>query len=485
MTRRFSIKTLGCKANAYDTHLLQQELDRRGWSAVALDEGPDLVVINSCTVTHEADRQSRKEATRAARRNPRARVVMTGCAAEIAPGRMAQANGVHFVVGNQDKERLVDLVMEAWDTPESQSEEGVILGNVDNYQKMKASHPADRSWPIPEATFLAPTGALSATRAFLKIQEGCDAFCTFCIIPFARGPARSLRPARVIEHIRSMEAAGLQEVVLTGTALGEYGSDLGIDVGLDNLVSMILRETQLPRLRISSLDPLELTPGIRRLMATQERLCPHVHMSLQSPHSTILRRMKRHYTGDDVQDTLREIEEIGSKLETDRKLVGGIFVGMDVITGFPGETDAIFQWSYERLAQLPWSRLHVFPYSEREGTAALRLDGVVPKSERKRRVRALMDLSTERHSKHCQTVLDAKSTLPVLMEGAVRGPDGSRRWATGTTSNYLRVLVKSETPESLTNRHVIVEPTTLHVDKRAGDAALLARIVDETPLGSR
>ncbi|MBR57968.1 MAG: tRNA (N(6)-L-threonylcarbamoyladenosine(37)-C(2))-methylthiotransferase MtaB [Myxococcales bacterium] len=481
MARRFAIKTLGCKANAYDTHLLQQELARRGWSPVSLQEGPDLVVINSCTVTNEADRQSRKEATRAARHNPRARVVMTGCAAEIAPKRMAQANGVHFVVGNQDKARLVDLVMEAWDTPESEAEAGIILGDVDNYQKMKASHPADRNWPIPEAAFLAPTGALSATRAFLKIQEGCDAFCTFCIIPFARGPARSLRPARVIENIRSMEAAGLQEIVLTGTALGDYGSDLGIDVGLDDLVSMILRETTIPRLRISSLDPLELSPGIRRILATNERLCPHVHMSLQSPHSTILRRMKRHYTAEDVKDSLLEIEEIGLQLGTERNLIGGIFVGMDVITGFPGETDEIFQWTYERLSELPWSRLHVFPYSEREGTAALRLDGVVPKQERKRRVRALMDLSTERHTKHCQAILDADAPLTVLLEGAVRGPDGSRQWATGTTSNYLRVLVKDDEPEALTNQHVIVEPMDLHVDKRAGDVALLARIIDEAP----
>ncbi|MGM0575657.1 MAG: tRNA (N(6)-L-threonylcarbamoyladenosine(37)-C(2))-methylthiotransferase MtaB [Myxococcota bacterium] len=482
MGGRYRIHTLGCKANGYDSDLLQAELGRRGWQPAAPDEEPDLVVVNSCTVTDEADRQSRKSVRRLARRHPEARVVVTGCGAEVAPDRYAATRGVDAVVGNQDKPRLMDLLTEG-------DADGTILGDVAPYpERKKPRHDPERAWPEPERSFLAPEAVEGRTRVFLKVQEGCDAFCTFCIIPYARGPARSLRPVELVRQVRSVVERGAQEVVLTGTALGDFGHDLGDfghdlgdGVGFEDLVEMLLRETDLPRLRVSSLDPRETSPRLRGLMEREPRLCPHVHLSLQSPHPRVLKRMKRRYTADTVVETLQALDDMGRRLARARDLVGGVFVGMDVIAGFPGETDDAFRWTLERLEDLPWHRLHVFPYSEREGTAATRLDEEVPREERKRRVKALMALSTERLAARYGGVLEAGRPLRILVEGPTRAPGdrplppGARAWVAGHTDNYYRVAVPVADPDAVANRFVTVEPEALHLRERSGDAVLVGR----------
>jgi len=231
------------------------------------------------------------------------------------------------------------------------------------------------------------------------------------------------------------------------------------------------------RIRISSLDPLEITPRFMELMEQEPRICAHVHVSLQSPHSEILRRMKRKYNAHDVQERLMELQELGARLEKKRGLMGGLFVGMDVISGFPGEDEAIFEWTYNQLAGLPWHRLHCFPYSERTGTAATRLSGVVPKAIRKERVRALMKLSTERLADHARELVKSAEVLEVLGEGFVRGPDESQAWAAGTTQNYYRVLFPWDQTQDLSNRLLRIIPSDLHVDLRAGDVAILGRLV--------
>ena len=350
---------------------------------------------------------------------------------------------------------------------------GTVLGGVTSYGQLRARHPIDREWPMPETAFVSPGTEGNTTRVFIKIQEGCDAFCTFCIIPFGRGPSRSLPVSDLVERVRELEGQGVKEVVLTGTNLGEYGMNFDPALCFEDLLEALLSQTQIERIRISSLDPSEITPRLLGIMETESRLCPHIHISLQSPDSTILRRMKRNYREDEVNRALFAIAETSKVLERTRDLPGGIFVGMDVIAGFPGETEEIFEKTYNQFRSLPWNRLHVFPYSERQGTAAVRLDGVVPVAERKARVRKLMALSTRRLWEGYQGLVEDGRSLEVLVEGGI---DTGQEipFLSCTTANYLRVLVPFENPALLENKTVWVQPRDLQINERAGDVALFA-----------
>jgi len=471
----YVIHTLGCKANVYDAQLIEQALSEKGWSPAHSEDSPELVVVNSCTVTHEADRQSRKTANRLARLYPGAKVVMTGCGAEVDPDRHADTKGVDLVVGNQDKPKLVEMVLAEIHRDQSSAESNV-LGGVTGYERKRARHPETRAWPSPEQAFFTPPVDKGRTRVFLKVQEGCDAFCTYCIIPYARGPARHLRPIELVRQVREVCAQGAKEVVLTGTALGDYGDDSEAAFSFEDLVEMLLRETPLERLRTSSMDPKELTPRLREMLRKEPRLCPHVHVSLQSPHDLILKRMKRRYRADDVVETLNELGEISEGLESDAGLAGGLFVGMDVIVGFPGESEDIHQWNLERLASLPWNRLHVFPYSEREGTAATRLPDSVDPATRKRRVRELMELSRQRLRMHYTRVLALGLPLRVLVEGPAPRIEGLEpdAWYSGYTSNYFRVLIPAEEVLEARAEYVHVQATGFRVISSAGDIAFIA-----------
>jgi MiaB/RimO family radical SAM methylthiotransferase len=396
-------------------------------------------------------------------------------------------------VGNQSKPSLVELVLAAIDSQEmsvpaaidSQNHGGaIVLGGVQSYGQMTSRHPMDREWPSPEKSFFTPPagheGEASRTRAFLKIQEGCNSFCTYCVIPYGRGPNRSLRIPEVVEQVRALVAQGVREVVVTGTNIGDYGTDWAEGLQHVELFRSILAETKLERLRVSSLDPTEVTPELRALMTSEPRLVPHYHVSLQSPHSRVLRAMKRKYAAEQVEACLTAISEIPAP-------AGGVFVGMDVITGFPSETQEEFDGGVEALRRLPWSRLHVFPYSEREGTPATRLKPVVPKDERVRRAKVLRELSFERlKNLHEQALEQLKHSgrplQSILLEGGVKAPDGQIRWIAGYTPNYLRVLLplKREdgsvrTVEGLSNQIVDALPGELVLDRDSGDIAILGR----------
>ena len=343
----YIVKTLGCKANLYDSQLIEAELQKRGWTPVANGGNPGLCIVNSCTVTDEADRQSRKTAARLSRDNPATRVVVTGCAAEIDPERLAQSKGIDYVIGNRNKPDLVEIILQKTasrsletDSQNLPRERAEILGQTQGFTEMLSRHPMDRDW-YGEEGFLTPPvhleGHSAKTRAFLKIQEGCNSFCTYCIIPYGRGPSRSVRPRELIEQIRALVSQGIREVVITGTNVGDYGTDWTPEgtpqsVPLVELFRMILSETGLERLRVSSLDPVEITPELRALAQSNSRFCPHFHVSLQSAHSRTLRMMKRKYATSEVRRCLESIAGL-------RAPVGGVFVGMDIITGFPGETD--------------------------------------------------------------------------------------------------------------------------------------------------
>lgn len=480
---KYVVKTLGCKANLYDSQLIEAELQKRGWKpAVDLNEdGVDLCIVNSCTVTDEADRQSRKMAARLNRDNPGARVVITGCSAEVDPERLASSKGVDYVVGNRDKPGLVDLVLEKMALGlKDPAADGEILGVAKGYNEMTSRHPMDREWPETESSFstdLAEESASHRTRAFLKIQDGCNSFCTYCVIPYGRGPSRSLQIADVVKQVQTQVSRGVQEVVITGINIGDYGTDWADSFKLDELFAAIFNDTDLKRLRVSSLDPTEITEGMMRLVESQPRFAPHFHVSLQSPHSRILRLMKRKYAADHVNDCLKRLGSLVAP-------AGGVFVGMDLITGFPGESAEEFDWGVQRLSELYWSRLHVFPYSERSGTPATRLGGAVPQAERVRRARILRELSLERLKSVYRGALatlkeSGRPLTSVLIEGSVRGPDGTQNWLSGYSSNYLRTLVRVEPGKAALYENRILEnlyPFEIIVDSDSGDAAFLSSI---------
>lgn len=470
---RYILKTFGCKANLYDGQVIEAELQKRDWSPAEDSQDVSLCIINSCTVTNEADKQGRKMAARLARENPRAKIVVTGCGAEVNPEAWARSPGVNFVVGNQNKDQLVDLVLNS-SQPELSDLSTHILGTVQNYPAILSKHPLDREWPAASDSFLTPPtklkGSSDKTRAFLKIQEGCNSFCTYCIIPYGRGPSRSLRPKEIVKQIRKLVLQGVREIIITGTNIGDYGRDWNTEPALGDLLEIIFDETQVERVRVSSLDPTEITPQILSLMAKQPRFCPHFHVSLQSPHSRILKLMKRRYSFEDVKACLDKIAEI-------RNPMGGVFIGMDVITGFPGETEEEFQWGLETLATLPWSRLHVFPYSERSGTPATRLPQAVAQAVRVERTKKLNSLSLNRLTQHCREVLENCSLNDLTLDHVLMEKKGkSSSWVAGYSPNYLRVLV-ADTEVLERNQLVSVRPVDLMIDPKNNDVALVSKVV--------
>jgi threonylcarbamoyladenosine tRNA methylthiotransferase MtaB len=481
---KYRIQTLGCKANLYDSQQLEASLQSQGALPAGRDEEADLCIVNSCTVTDEAEKQSRKLATRLGRENPQAKVVFTGCSAEVNPEELLRVERVDYVLSNRDKPGaaadLKKLITEPAELPESG-----LLGAAEGYQEMRSRHPMDREWPLPETVMAAPFELLkpdgvathktsARTRAFLKIQEGCNAFCTYCVIPYGRGPSRSLRLKDVLEQVRRLVDEGTREIVLTGTNLGDYGLEWGDPLEtFAEMVESILENTAIERVRLSSLDPVEITPRLRALVRGSDRLLPHFHVSLQHVNSRILKRMKRKYDREVLEECLHDLASLRPDIP------GMVFVGMDYITGFPGESLEDHEEARDFLMRTPWTRLHVFPYSERAGTPATRLDQSVERGERKRRSRELNALSFERLQKHYRGILNDLRGQPVqdiLIESPTAGPDGSGQWYSGYSKNYLRFLVR--TAEGISsNQLVTLRPQDVFLDQRGSEVSFRGELV--------
>jgi threonylcarbamoyladenosine tRNA methylthiotransferase MtaB len=363
----FDIKTFGCKVNTYDTGLLQKRLQASGF--LKPQENPQVHILNTCAVTHEATKEAIRQARKLRKANPACTIVLTGCSAQVDGAHLDELPEVDLVVANSHKGDL-DKILE-------------------NHFREKNNQKVFRS-NIFRNEALGEGGGTEFhhTRSFLKIQDGCNSFCTFCIIPYARGKSRSLSVASLVASIQKLHEDGVNEVVMTGVHIGDY-RDEEAQAGLEDLIEAVLQNTTIPRLRLSSLEPIELSDRLLGLFQ-DPRLCPHFHMSIQSAQSKVLSQMKRQYTAEKVEWALNEIQN----------RVPGAFVGMDVIVGFPGETDEEFQETYERLSRTPWTRIHVFPYSERQGTRAALSEQVIPVHERKKRSQILRQLSFERYS-HC------------------------------------------------------------------------------------
>ena len=399
---RVALHTLGCKVNTYDTATIADRLRAVGCEIVPGDAPADVVIVNSCTVTDAADAESRRLARRARREQPTARVLLTGCYAQTKPVEAGALPAIDHVIGLNRLEELVAAVLRPADVPH------IVVGNTRRERQVTT------------------TGARTfseQTRAFLKVQEGCDLFCTFCIVPMARGASRSLPPRDVLAEVEALAARGFQEVVLTGVHLGGYGHDLEPPVDLAWLVEALVEQALVPRLRLSSLDPHELSEPLLRLMAQAPTVCPHLHVPLQAADDDVLRRMRRRYD----RSLARE------RLARAREHLPDAALGTDLIAGFPGESEAAFERTLDFVAESPLTYLHVFPYSVRSGTTAAKLDGQLPPKTIAARARRLRALGQQKRAAFARR-FDG-TTAEVLVETTRHPETGALR---GYTRNYLR-----------------------------------------------
>lgn len=417
---RIAITTLGCKINQVDSAVIQRSLEGERHSFVSFNEKADFYIVNTCTVTDRADWEARQLVRRARRLSPGARVLVTGCYAQVNPEEVARLPGVDFVVGLNRLDDLVRLV----NHPGRLEDERICIGDVRRERRISA---------------LGPAGLPGHTRAFLKIQEGCNYSCTYCIIPIARGLSRSIPVEEVLRQIRSLAERGFAEVVLTGIHLGGYGHDLKPKVDLTSLMEKVAEGRLISRLRLSSLDPREVPDRLLSLLARSDVLCPHLHVCAQAGEDTILKQMRRNYD----TATYREL------LTKAREMLPEAALGSDIIVGFPGETEEDFARSMEFFDSLPLTYFHVFPYSLRTGTVAASLPDQVPAGVRRERAKKMRELGARKKREFYRRFVGRP--IRVLVEQAVERMTGAYR---GYSRNYLPVLFHSK--ESQINREVDV-----------------------------
>ena len=405
--RGFGVKaafmTLGCKVNQFETETMEGLFRARGYDVVPFEERADVYVINTCSVTHLSDRKSRQLIRRAVRTNPAACVAVTGCYAQVAPEEIRALDGVRVVIGTKERARIVDYV-EA-----SLRADTGVAGTITDIMQARVFEDI-------------PLHALPhRTRAFLKIEDGCQNFCTFCIIPYARGPVKSRELSAVAREMRLLVDAGFHEVVLTGIHLGAYGIDLAERPTLADACRTALAEEGLRRLRLGSLESVELSADLLELMRTEPRFAAHLHLPLQAGSDAVLRAMNRHYTTEQFAQLVAEV----------RAAVPGVAISTDIIVGFPGETEEDFAAGMDFVRRMGFARMHVFPYSARRGTPAARRTDQVPPMVRKERAARMQALAEELAEGYHRSMLG--SVAEVLFETQEDGVTD------GLTETYVRV----------------------------------------------
>ncbi|HKA34688.1 MAG TPA: tRNA (N(6)-L-threonylcarbamoyladenosine(37)-C(2))-methylthiotransferase MtaB [Candidatus Binatia bacterium] len=402
---RIAITTLGCKINQYDSAVIQSRLEGRH-AIVPFEDEADFYIVNSCTVTDRADWEARQLVRRAKRRSPAARVLVTGCYAQVSPDEVARVPDVDYVVGLNRMDDLLRCI-------EEEAAQKIFLSDVRR----------ERGVPVLGARALP-----GHTRAFLKIQEGCDYSCTYCIIPSARGLSRSVAPEAIVREIGALAERGYQEIVLTGIHLGGYGRDLAPKLDLTALIQMILENSPVRRLRLSSLDPREVPDRLLKLIASSEVLCPHLHICAQAGDDRLLKAMRRNYDSAYYRDIVVRA----------RELLPEAALGSDIIVGFPGETEADFERQMEYFASLPLTYFHVFPYSVRSGTPAVSFSDHVPPAVKKERAKQMRALGAAKKRAFARRFVGRR--LSVLMESVAK--NGA---LTGYSRNYLPVAARGPT----------------------------------------
>jgi len=414
---KVAITTLGCKVNQYDSAALATQLGGAGHTIQGFEPGADVYIVNTCSITDRADAESRQLARRIKRWNPDARVIMTGCYAQANPNGAAALPEVDFIIGLDRRAELLRAL------------NGELAG--DGRVFVSDLRKTDAQPPLGAEMFG------GRTRAFLKVQDGCDLFCTFCIVPWSRGRSRSVPPRTILAELEKLAALGFEEVVLTGIHLGGYGADLQPQIGLADLVEMVAERAPVTRVRLSSIDPPEISPRLLDIMRRSDVLCHHVHMPVQAGEDGVLRRMRRRYDTRLLRDVVAEI----------RRQLPEAGLGTDVIAGFPAESEQEFDRSLVLLEELSFSYFHVFPYSRRSGTTAAKLPGHLPKRLIRGRAQRLRKLSDRKRAAFAAGFLG--KTLRVLPEAG-----GQRDVLSGYARNYVRVVLPGQPVEP--NREISV-----------------------------
>lgn len=400
------VLSLGCKVNTYESEYIINELKKAGYIIKDFEDVCDVYIINTCTVTNNSDSKSRKMIRQAVRRNPNACVVAMGCF--IAANPDIKIDGLDIIIGNKDKSKIVGLLDEYFNNKEELRLQ--YTGRLKEFEDMYISNFPGR------------------TRAFVKIQDGCDNFCSYCIIPFVRGKCRSKDESKVIEEVTDLVNNGYKEVVLTGIHTGSYGVDLDTDFA--DLLNKLVKIDGLLRLRISSIETTELNEKVLDVLKNSKVLVDHLHIPIQAGSNEILKAMNRKY---DLDFFFKKIEEI-------RSIRPNIAISTDVIVGFPGETEELFQTTIDTCKKIGFSKLHVFPYSERRGTASSRMDGKIDEHEKKERSRRLIEVSKELEINYMKKFIGKE--VEVLIEECKDG------FSYGHTGNYLYVKINRELPHN-------------------------------------
>ena len=426
MKKKAALHNLGCKVNAYETEAMQELLEQNGYEIVPFKEGADVYIINTCTVTNVADRKSRQMLHKARKMNPDAIVVATGC--------YVQARGedidpcVDIVVGNNKKKDLIAILDEYYAEGQKVHEvqkELLDINHEKEYEEMQVTHTAEH------------------TRAYIKVQDGCNQFCSYCIIPYARGRVRSRNLENVLEEVQALAAAGYKEVVLTGIHLSSYGIDTG-----DSLLELIQRVHEIEgiqRIRLGSLEPRIITEEFASGIAALPKMCPHFHLSLQSGCNATLKRMNRRYSA----------EEYMEKCDLLRKYFQNPALTTDVIVGFPGETEEEFAESMDFVDRVNFYETHIFKYSRRAGTKAAVMPDQIPEEIKTERSAKLIELGHRKQSAYEEKLLG--TTQEVLMEEAIETDDGI--YQVGHTKEYVKIGLKSEANLSNQLINVKIEDT--------------------------
>ena len=423
MKGKVALHNLGCKVNAYETEAMQQMLEAAGYEIVPFEPGADIYVINTCTVTNIADRKSRQMLHKAKKMNPNAVVVAAGCYVQADTKKAEADASIDIIIGNNKKQELISI-LENYRSGQQKATECVDINHTKEYEKLEIDRTEEH------------------TRAYLKVQDGCNQFCTYCMIPYARGRIRSRKTEDVVGEVKRLAASGCQEVVLTGIHLSSYGKERPEEQ--ENLLTLIqaVHEVEgIERIRLGSLEPGIITKEFAEAISSLPKVCPHFHLSLQSGCTATLKRMNRRYTAQEYRE----------KCEILRKYYPAPALTTDVITGFPGETEEEFEESRSFVDSIHFYETHIFPYSKREGTKAAAMPDQLPEQVKKERSRILIALGQEHQREYMEQFLGKKKEVLFEEQQKIQG----QTYWTGHTMEYLKVAVISE--ENLENKRVMVQ----------------------------
>ena len=410
MKKKVALHNLGCKVNAYEVEAMQQLLENAGYETVPFEEGADVYVINTCTVTNIADRKSRQMLHKAKKMNPDAIVVATGCYAQADTEKLKEDTAVDLILGNNQKTQIVEA-LEEYEKEHAKQVQVIEINHTKEYEELSISSTAEH------------------VRAYIKVQDGCNQFCTYCIIPFARGRVRSRKIEEVLSEVETLAAKGYKEVVLTGIHLSSYGVDLPKEEreSLLSLIQAVSRVEGISRIRLGSLEPRIITEEFLEGIVKTGKVCPHFHLSLQSGCNKTLKNMNRRYSA----------QEYAEKCELIRKFYPAPALTTDVIVGFPQETEEDFEESYEFVKKIHFYETHIFKYSRRHGTKAASMDGQLTEAAKAQRSDRMLELHEIRAREYEEAMIGKKMELLLEEEIEIDG----RPWYVGHSREYVRAVI--------------------------------------------